>query len=60
MWHRDFLVWEDKLPELAIKPRTAFVVLELGNELEIGLPHLEPFMLHNKDRLAVGDIVMFD
>ena len=42
-----------------VKPRTACVVLEAGNEIEIGLePPLSLKLC--RDRLSVGDIVMFD
>ena len=59
MWHRDFPVWEHEHPHLVVKPRTAWVVLEAGNEIEIGLEPPLSFVL-SRDRLAVGDIVLFD
>ena len=56
MWHRDFPVW---CHEIVKVPRTAWVNIEQGNELEFGLPSFVQIVV-KACSLQIGDIVLFD
>jgi hypothetical protein len=59
-WHIDFpdrSAWPEYLPHL---PRTAWVVLEQGSALEVGVMPSAIALMLSSDQLQVGDIVLFD